>query len=164
MSDEQSNSQESGESVSYITRGARMYCNCGSHARRLNLLRDHGWVINHDGDDYNHPIANENDYKVNVNVNSFGVCIRGNIQSNDDIVLYLEGEEGEDGKTVNGPRCAPLFDDKWQDTKEDVILDLESDKSGNAKLLTTKSCLVCRYGGTIQFMSSGLEYEGELDK
>lgn len=165
MSNEQSNSQESTGSISYVTRGARMHCDCGSHTRRLNIINDHGWIINHYGDDYNHPIANEDDYKENVNIKSFGICGSSKMKSNNTITLYAEGEgESDDAKTVTGSPCTPLFDTKWQDTKEDSEVNSETDGKVGSKMLTTNSCLVCRYGGIIQFISSGLEYEGELDK
>lgn len=37
------------EKISYITRGALLKCEFGTHTRRLNLPEDHGFMIDSEG-------------------------------------------------------------------------------------------------------------------
>lgn len=55
---------------SYLVMGAKLYCSCGSHVRRLNLPLDHGVYIR------GLPMIHEEDCLVGdgKNITTFGVC------------------------------------------------------------------------------------------
>ena len=63
---------EEGEEVQfpYLVRGAELYCNCGTHKRRLNLPICHGVYTN------GQPMMHEEDCEVgdDKNIPSFGIC------------------------------------------------------------------------------------------
>ena len=63
---------EEGEEVQfpYLVRGAELYCNCGTHKRRLNLPICHGVYTN------GKPMMHEEDCEVgdDKNIPSFGIC------------------------------------------------------------------------------------------
>ena len=147
------------DEVSYVTRGAQLKCSLGSHIRRLNIDKDHGWIIEHEKEDYKHPIAIESDCVENKNVFPFGVCKSASpiITNNSKITLITYDENGKENGTVEGHPCLiELISKEWIDTKKDVYL--------KENVVTTNSCLVCMHSGIIEVVSSGLEYEGELDK
>lgn len=63
---------EEGEEVQfpYLVRGAELYCNCGTHIRKLNLPICHGVYTN------GRPMMHEEDCEVgdDKNIPSFGIC------------------------------------------------------------------------------------------
>ena len=56
------------QNPAYVVRGALLFCNHGSHRRRLNLPRCHGVYA------LKHPVMFKPDCVVDVNIPSFGVC------------------------------------------------------------------------------------------
>ena len=62
--------QELAAGKPYLVMGARLYCSCGSHSRRLNLPVDHGVYIR------GLPMIHEEDCLVGdgKNITTFGVC------------------------------------------------------------------------------------------
>lgn len=123
----------------YVVRGAKMWCNCGSHHRRINLPASHGSYVN------GNPMMNEADNKAYVNISHFGACKSATNPSNQ--VVYFVGE---DGGTVSGKPCCPNILSTWMKTKVDTKVE------GKAAL-TTESQLVCGFGGLIVFKSDGQE-------
>ena len=75
----------------------------------------------------------------------FGVCSGACPESKVSFV-------GEDGETAVGKKCCYMNYDSWQNCKEDSIVDGEA-------ALTTESYLVCVYGGTIKFVTTGQDGE-----
>lgn len=147
------------DEISYVTRGAQLKCSLGSHIRRLNIKKDHGWIIEHEKEDYKHPIVIKSDCVENENIFPFGVCKSESsaITSGSKVTLITYDENGKENGTVKGYPCLiELVSKGWVDTKEDVNL--------GESVVTTNSCLVCANSGIIEVLSSGLEYEGELDK
>ena len=123
----------------YVVRGAKMRCSLGSHARKINLPESHGSYVNQV------PKMNKNDCILEVNVPFFGVCSGACPESKVSFV-------GEDGETAVGKKCCYMNYDSWQNCKEDSIVDGEA-------ALTTESYLVCVYGGTIKFVTTGQDGE-----
>ncbi|WP_284345840.1 PAAR-like protein [[Clostridium] colinum] len=52
----------------YLVRGALLKCRCGSHERKLNILKDHGVYVEEK------PLAHKLDKLEFENIMSFGVC------------------------------------------------------------------------------------------
>ncbi|BCJ92611.1 hypothetical protein acsn021_01800 [Anaerocolumna cellulosilytica] len=138
------------EEESYLVRGAMLYCNCGSHPRRLNLPKCHGVYV------LNHPVIREDDCEPGKNISYFGVCLGETPPAGAEEILldqYVpEGETGT-GEEIQGPRCAPDIIGKWRSTNEATCV------SGDGTAVTTNSYLVCRCGGLIQPITNGHEYE-----
>lgn len=149
----------------YVVRGARLFCSCGSHERKLNLLKDHGVYTE------SFPMVHELDKELEKNITYFGVCSSGDPLLNSQsiklirIVYDQEGNPIED--IVSGTMCIPFIIGDWRDTKENVkIIDngdkdisdkykYREDSSKGYKAVTTKSFLICRYGGIIEPLDSG---------
>lgn len=120
----------------YVVRGATMYCNQGTHCRRINLPQSHGSYVNEKS------MMNVDDCGAD-NVPHFGICVSPtNISSE---VIYLIAE---DGSTISGKPCRPLFWGKWMNGKEGTLVD------GKAAL-TTDSMLICSCKGQISFLTDG---------
>ena len=129
------------DASSYIVRGAKMVCNCGSHARKINLPVSHGSYVN------KKPMMNQWDSVPIKNIPEFGVCNSPANPSNAPVTLA-----GEDGAPVTGKPCVPAILSCWMDTKEDT-------KVEGFAALTTDSKLVCSLGGIITFKSDGQQEE-----
>lgn len=123
---------------SEYVRGAKMFCNCGTHVRRINLPQSHGSFVN------DKPMMNEEDNKFTANVPHFGICVSPLNPSGETIYLIRE----EDGQNIGGKPCEPLFLDKWLGAKESV-------KVGGLPALTSESGLICGYEGCIRFGTNG---------
>ncbi|WP_340924207.1 DUF4280 domain-containing protein [Paenibacillus sp. FSL R5-0527] len=123
----------------YAVRGAKIFCECGSHVRRLNLPQSHGAFVN------DKPMMNEADCVPEVNISSFGTCDSPKNESGETVYLI-----SMDGKEIQGKPCkfALLAGGKWEKTKEQAKVD-------EKPALTTESELHCSLGGTIRFNSSG---------
>lgn len=124
----------------YIVRGAKMRCDHGSHARKINLPISHGTYYK------DKPLMNEGDCAAQ-NISYFGVCKSPKNPSTE--IIYLVGE---DGKTVEGKPCLPVIPDKWTPVKEDTQVE-------GLPALTQQSCLICEYKGCIRFETTGQEEE-----
>jgi hypothetical protein len=122
---------------SYVVRGAKIQCNCGSHKRKINLLVSHGGYVN------GKPIMNETDTKINDNITYLGICKNGKNPCNETICLVTEK-----GQTIQGKKCCPKFISTWMKVKEDTKID-------GKPVLTSESQLTCAYGGKITFVSDG---------
>jgi PAB1-binding protein PBP1 len=125
----------------YIVRGAKMVCNCGSHARKINLPVSHGSYVN------GKPMMNQTDSVPIVNVTAFGVCKNPANPSPSPITLM-----GENGSPVVGKPCVPAITSCWMNTKYDTKVD-------GLPALTTDSILMCTLGGMITFKTDGQQDE-----
>lgn len=156
----------------YVVRGAKLFCSCGSHERKLNVFKDH--AVYTEG----FPMVHELDKELEKNITFFGVCSSGDpLLSSQSIKLVRitydqEGNPIED--VVSGTMCVPFIIGGWRDTKENVKIIDNGDKDSSDKYkyredsgkgykaVTTKSFLICRYGGIIEPLDSGqVEIEGE---
>lgn len=126
----------------YVVRGAEIFCDCGSHMRKLNLPVSHGSFV---GDK---PMMHERDCKVEENISSFGICYSEKNQSGETIYLISMDNQQIQGK----PCCPELLGDTWTKTKSKVKVDGES-------ALTTDSEMYCKLGGIIKFASNGQQSE-----
>lgn len=137
-------------SEEYLVRGALITCSCGSHPRRLNLPQSHGVYV------LDHPLIHEEDCVVGENISYFGVCQGDTPPSGSEEILldeYVgEGQEST-GAEVQGPRCSPEIVGKWKSVKETTKL------SGENNMVTTNAYLVCRCGGLVYPITSGIEFE-----
>ncbi len=129
------------QNPAYVVRGALLFCNHGSHRRRLNLPRCHGVYA------LKHPVMFKPDCVVNVNIPSFGVC-----DSTDNKTGGSVCYKTEDGGTVKGTPCVPIIVGTWDDVHDDTHIGEE----GKAALIT-RSFLVCKYKGLIEILRSGQE-------
>ncbi|MBR4083887.1 MAG: DUF4280 domain-containing protein [Lachnospiraceae bacterium] len=165
---------------SYVTRGVVLKCDCGSHTRCANLIKDHGWGIDieetADPKKKMHPflldcdivVGDENKDKMQQqNIAWFGVC-KKNPENTEDILLKPDARLGEE-KNVNGKKCKPVILEGWQNCKEKFVV---KSLAGDGKPLTSESYLVCKYGGVISIYKSenneddnnfGFGYSGDLD-
>ncbi|MFR5753688.1 MAG: DUF4280 domain-containing protein [Roseburia intestinalis] len=171
---------EEGEEVQfpYLVRGAELYCNCGTHKRRLNLPICHGVYTN------GQPMMHEEDCEVgdDKNIPSFGICQSEENPVNkswlaktaEKIKNFFTGEEEdedadkiilqtEDGQNVKGYPCTPCIVGTWKDVyeSEKILRNNADGTSEGDKLsaLTQRAFLVCAYGGLIEPISSGQEEE-----
>lgn len=125
------------DGASYIVRGAKMRCSCGSHPRRINLPVSHGSYVE------DKPMMNEADSRLLVNIEDFGIC---NSPANpNNAIIYLIAE---DKSTISGKKCCPVILSNWINTQEKTKVE------GKAAL-TTQSQLICALGGIIGFTSDG---------
>jgi hypothetical protein len=159
----------------YLVRGANLYCEFGSHVRKLNLPKDHAVHIT------KQPMIHELDCMPTelFNISSFGVCTSpgsGDIKPSPPTVTLKnvaydqEGnvvDTGEDMGTVVGLQCTPMIVGTWQNTYETTRIVDNGDKDPTDKLkdddspdkgyeaVTTNSFLVCKCAGIISPISSG---------
>lgn len=166
---------DNGQGISYLTRGALLQCSYGTHPRRVNLVRDHGWGIDTEteGDGKEHPFMHTGDILVGdetmpagqeQNISWFGICNSESKPDTETITLVNYGEEDAEDKssrgTCNGKKCKPEIFEQWLDGKATVTV-----KEGvEYHPIMTNSCLVCAHLGEIRPVSSGLEYDGSKDK
>lgn len=144
----------------FLTRGAKLSCDCGSHKRRLNLVTDHGSRMDKEEAETLHPFVHAGDISCGEgkNITPFGVCQGKNPPPSPTVTFKKYCEDG--GTTdalVQGKQCVPTIVDGWNDVQEDDLLGGENGK------VKTYSYLQCAYGGIIKVESSGQEYKGELD-
>lgn len=161
---------------SYVTRGAILVCDCGTHCRRVNLIADHGWGIDvaaiEDEEKKPHPFILSCDTIVGdegmgateqQNISWFGVCGAG-VKGTDDVTLLPDKIlKPNETKNEYGKKCKPVILSTWQNTKESIEV---YSQTGAGYPITTDSYLVCKYGGYIKIMpdSNGNEYDGKMDR
>ena len=149
----------------YVVRGSTLKCTCGSHERKLDMLKDHAVYVE------GFPMIHELDKELEENIKYFGVCSSGSPLLNSESVKLVKisyDEEGNEIKqTVKGTKCQPYIIGNWRDTKENVRIVDNGDKDGFDKFrdpedenkgyraVTTKSFLICRHGGIIEPLDSG---------
>ena len=129
------------ENKEYLVRGAQLVCHMGSHIRRYNLPESHGAYV------MNHPLVTKTDVGPD-NIKFFGVCFSENPPEAGNVVRYEGGydEEGKPAEDVQGIQCCPCFTTaEWQEVH------------GNS--VTMQSYLMCKCGGMVYPLSSGIEYE-----
>ncbi len=150
------------ENYEYVVRGALLYCDCGSHHRRLNLPVCHGVYRGQ------HPLMRSDDCKAglegaSIHLTSFGICNgfgsdnigQGNISLEPEVLgedgLPIQGEA--DGSVIKGNRCmASIPSGTW----ENVHYETQITDEGKFAL-TTNSFLKCKHGGIIRVVTSGQE-------
>lgn len=147
--------QEQGQELQYpyAVRGARIYCNYGSHMRKLDMPASHGSKIR------DKAMLHEQDCKVGIdqNIPPFGACqspendeIKIEISDAKDLVP-LSDENGnpiEPTLPIQGKLCVPQLGDKWLDAQEETLVD-------GKPAITVKCTITCKYGGTISFIDDG---------
>lgn len=126
------------EQSEYVVRGADIYCDCGTHPRKINLPVSHGSFVSEK------PMMNEADCKPEINISHFGICTHPSNTSGEIVHLILP-----DGRQVSGKPCLlMLTGEPWTRTKTSVKVEGRS-------ALTTESELYCTIGGKIKFGNSG---------
>jgi len=160
---------QSGEAeLKYLVRGARLVCRCGTHIRKLNLPLCHGVYIGEN------PVMHEYDCIAgdDGNISWFGVC---SAEHADDLpgedVCYKLTEDNnvnkKTGETKPGKKCQPEIVGIWNKSYDKTQIadswDDDTEILENCNTLTTQSYLVCSYGGIIEPISSGQEYEMKED-
>ena len=128
--------------VYYCVAGAKIFCNHGTHFRRLDLPLSHGVYIR------DKAAVNERDREFPRNVPAFGVCLsrsnNGSIAQTSDPVDRMQGSG-----TTEGRRCVPHTAGKWINAKADKLVD-------GRPALTVESTLTCSLGGgVIAFADNG---------
>jgi hypothetical protein len=131
----------------YVVAGAKMFCNKGSHFRRLDLPRCHGVYLREKA------ATNEDDRVPMVNIQPFGVCLSD--RNTSEMMQTSHREDmlpfGNVPLPIVGARCTPSVSHKWIDAKEDSLVD-------GKPALTIRSTLLChRGGGVIAFVNDGQE-------
>lgn len=159
---------------SYITRGAILTCDCGTHCRRVNLRVDHGFgidVADMEDEKKTHPFilsCDSYDEQKSAesgkrqNISWFGVC-KGGVRGSDNVTLKPDTLLNENAsKNEYGPKCCPQILGDWQNTKGNIEV-ISNNGTGNP--IMSNSYLVCKYGGVISIMenSNGNEYDGSMD-
>ena len=88
--------------MEYLVRGAKLKCDCGSHARKLNLQQCHGLHLNE------LPMVHQKDCKPDIHIKAFGVCRNplreeeANLNGEDKVLYKTEDDES---KNVKGYVC-----------------------------------------------------------
>ncbi len=168
------------ENPEYLVRGALLHCRCGTHARRLNLLKDHGVYVT------DRPLIHELNCNCGEteNITFFGIC-KSPAPPPTEIESYVKDvPRGPDGVPSGenasgfekGHKCEPcIVELKWQDTygltrivdngllnpgDRAIAKDNVTQAIGEASV-TTLSFLICQHGGLIEPYNSGQEYIGE---
>ena len=149
------NSQEQEIQYPYVVRGAKIYCSCGTHMRRLDMSVSHGSYIR------DKAMMNEGDCKVGIdqNIPPFGACLSPTkdgidikIEDANDLVPIMDenGNPVEPQLPIEGKLCEPMLGNKWLDAQEKTLVDGKS-------AITVNSTITCSYGGNIGFMDAGQE-------
>lgn len=172
----------------YLTRGALLVCEHGTHKRRLNLKNDHGVILFLD-DEYRRPLVDETDcvFGEDENIGYFGICqSKCFCGEKEEIILkkYVEEgeEEPEDSSIITGTKCVAQLENTWRNVKMNALVEDSSveisrvrasnrdykwedlKNSGYRNLVTTDSYIYCSCGkGRIFPVTSGIEYTGEKD-
>lgn len=139
----------------YAVRGARIYCTCGTHTRRLDMPASHGAEIR------GKAMLHEQDCKVGLekNIPPFGACYSEEngeifVQINDTTDLMpMEDENGNPAEVplpIEGRLCVPKLGARWLDAQEETLVD-------GKPAVTVKCTIACSYGGVIGFMDDGQE-------
>lgn len=139
----------------YVVRGAKIYCTCGSHVRKLDMPVSHGSYIR------DKAMMNQTDCKVGLeqNIPPFGACFSENkegidIKINDanDLVPFTDenGNPVEPQLPIEGKLCEPKLAAQWMGAQENTLVEGEP-------ALNVNCSITCSYGGTIGFMDSGQE-------
>ena len=165
------------ESPEYLVRGALLHCRCGTHARRLNLLKDHGVYTT------GYPLIHEKNCESGdgKNITFFGIC-RSPAPPPSEIESYIKDiPRGAGGIPTGvapggfeiGHKCEPIIVDAiWKCTYEKIRIvdngdidpndraetEIEGGTPQGLSAVTTLSYLVCQWGGLIEPYNSGQGY------
>lgn len=145
------------EQDKYVQRLMRIRCSHGSKDNYINIGKDHGVLAGAD----QQPLMNANDHEADTHIIHFGNCDSDENPERQFRKLLVGGVLGGAvggglGAVLLGDvisdtledigimsfKCTPKTDEVWIDTNDKNILD-------GAPALLMKSCLTCRYGGTI---------------
>lgn len=142
----QGEEQEPEPSYPYVVRGAQIYCNCGSHVRRLDMPVSHGSFIR------DKAMMNKADCKVGLdqNIPPFGACQAPGNQGMDIIIEDPKDVLPGMPVPVKGKLCAPKLAGQWLDAQDNTLVD-------GKPALTVKCTIACCFGGIIEFMDAGQE-------
>ena len=143
-----------------LVRGAMLKCMYGSHTRMLNLPMDHGVYIRGIPQAHAKDAVPGGPGDTDYNIGWFGMCSSPTpppggeqTQLTNYTPVNLAGQylmKPVDG-TCSGPMCKPSFDTPfWQQT--DPYSSLTQEK---IEIATTKSYIMCKYGGYIYPQTSG---------
>lgn len=157
MSEEKTNetevTEEQEEHYPFVVRGAKIYCTCGTHVRKLDMPVSHGSFIR------DKAMMNKKDCRVGLdqNIPPFGACLSEkkegtDIKINDakDLVPFTD-ENGKPIKVsmpIEGKLCEPKLAAEWSDSEENTLVD-------GIQAITAKCTITCEYGGIIGFMDAG---------
>jgi len=134
----------------YLVRGAMLYCDKGTHPRRLNLPKGHGVYFK------GKPAIRKDDCVAGDHVTYFGVCTSDSPPNGAEEVLLsgyvLKGESPDTVEDVCGMKCSPEIVGEWRSVNKRANI------TGEIAAVTTDSYLVCACGGLIKVATSGQEY------
>ncbi|MNM67227.1 hypothetical protein D3C81_787500 [compost metagenome] len=171
----------------YVARGAYMYCTMGTHEDVLNQTENHGVYINghsmmtvadcvvstseaiHGVVEFDSP-----GNKIDGNIYSFGFCrsLRHPLKVAEQSGTYIDSSYIHDVDPKTGKQkfgelifpCVPKLDPIPMDTSNGnfTLGTRWSGGSSNVSIqgvpaLTSSSCLYCRWGGTIKFLTNGMD-------
>lgn len=144
-----------------LVRGAYLKCDCGSHYRMLNLMRDHGVTVK------NIPEINVCDAKPGVqnqtdgyNIGWFGHCSAPShslekVRLKPFTQVDMKGThlQPQENRTAEAYKCEPLFgnEPRWKTAGENLMkfaIDYQL-------VATLTSYIICRRGGIVYPVSSG---------
>ena len=149
------------QEVNLLVRGALLRCSCCTHPRRLNLPLSYGVYVK----DPRHGKMHERNNIVGDpnNIAYYGVCQSSTPPDSPTVCLepYVtpQGEKTSTGK-IDGKMCTPVIVGKWIDPKDDEDI-FDQDDNTTYKAITSNSFLVCQFGGLIEPLTSGQEFEDE---
>lgn len=137
----------------YVVRGAKIYCTCGTHVRRLDMPKSHGSYVR------DKAMLNKDDCKVGIdqNIPPFGACqsaenneIEIKIEDTRDLFPFTDenGNPIEMPIPIEGRLCVPKLASEWMDAYEGTLVD-------GKPALRANCTITCAYGGTICFMDAG---------
>jgi hypothetical protein len=155
-----------------LVRGAMLWCDCGSHPRRLNLRTDHGVLIRDKPQIHEEDAVPDTDDPTNPNICWFGHCSsKADIYEplTETIRLRAYAPTDEFGNYLTPPsentsvgiKCKPRFLNRgWKNCDESVSLSQDNHNTvGGFKkyynVATTQSYIMCVHGGIIYAVSSG---------
>lgn len=169
--------QPSKKKPEYLVRGALLHCRCGSYARRLNLSKDHAIYMTE------HPVIHELNCICGEgkNITPFGVCRSSRPPETEIITCEKDIPRGPNGEPTGpapggvdiGRKCSPvIIGMSWKNSygKSRIVDNGEHNPSDRAAFtkgkgtikgeatVTTRSFLICQYGGLIEPITSGQEY------
>ena len=147
----------------YVVRGARIFCQYGTHVRRLDMPAAHGAFIR------DKAMMNEADCKVGLSLNiaPFGGCHSPLNQGPRIDITVGPGEEpmptgfDEATRTAISPPpgtvipdvrlCVPILGNKWLDAEKETLVD-------GKPALTMKCSIMCAYVGVSTGETSGISF------
>jgi len=156
-----------------LVRGCRLFCEYGSHSRQLEMPYSHGVSLKKLALAYALD-SKDDSFGEDMNIPVFGVCsstmheqfnntflIGGLINTFNRTKITLEKEGG--GGNVRGFACQVSITDEWINPYTQIQVATNESYQGDldareySPVITAGSFLVCRYGGMIIPISTGIE-------